>query len=468
MRILMLTDDVQVDRRILLEAESLVSQGHELILLAGWEEGLPTHDIIGRVKVERIIPPHFSAKELKVLKLQSKCINGLNIFSVYLQKQFAKASALLNVPILKLSPYPKLQRLPYLLQSLWGKVLSFCLKMVTMVAVIVNKLTLILLKGVRYLRILPIRDSFLAERGVYYNPDIVHAHDLPQLRSGVEIKHKLAIPLVYDAHELYPEIDTLSSKQKKELSSIERKNIRNCDAVITVNPFIAKEMANRYSINEPHTILNATNVPETFVKSSCQKFHERFNLSKDVKVVLFQGWMSKTRGLQNLVESMSYVENASIHLVFMGYGEAKDELIALASELAIDKKVHFMDAVSQDELLYWTASADAGFIPYQPVDLNNYYCSPNKLFEFIQAELPIIANDLPFLREIIYGNDFGIVQKLETPEDYAAAINCMFSNNSLKKYICQLKEKKNQYSWAVEEKKLLKIYDNIYDEKLGG
>ena len=44
-------------------------------------------------------------------------------------------------------------------------------------------------------------------------------------------------------------------------------------------------------------------------------------------------------------------------------------------------RVYFIPAVPQRDLLAYCASADAGVIPYQAVDLNNYYTSPNKLFE---------------------------------------------------------------------------------------
>jgi glycosyltransferase involved in cell wall biosynthesis len=148
----------------------------------------------------------------------------------------------------------------------------------------------------------------------------------------------------------------------------------------------------------------------------------------------------------------------------MGYGEALDELKEITtSELNLAKRIHFMNAVPQKDLLEWTTSADVGIIPYQPVDLNNYFCSPNKLFEFIQAELPIIANDLPFLRAVVEGEGFGIVYKLESINDFEAAINKSFSDGGkkLKFYKENLRRSKDQYSWEKEEKKLVKIYESI-------
>jgi glycosyltransferase involved in cell wall biosynthesis len=131
--------------------------------------------------------------------------------------------------------------------------------------------------------------------------------------------------------------------------------------------------------------------------------------------------------------------------------------------MGLGAKVHFKDAVPQEEVLFWTASADAGIIPYQPVDLNNYYCSPNKLFEFIQAAVPIIANDLPFLRKVVAAEGFGVVSKLDSVEDYAAAIEAMFdpAQGGPARFRPRLLDRATAYDWKNEEEKLLAIYENL-------
>ena len=46
-------------------------------------------------------------------------------------------------------------------------------------------------------------------------------------------------------------------------------------------------------------------------------------------------------------------------------------------------------------------------VPYQATCLNNFICTPNKMFEYIAAGLPILANDLPEMRKFIAGYDIG-------------------------------------------------------------
>ncbi|MCK4624294.1 MAG: hypothetical protein KAV00_03215, partial [Phycisphaerae bacterium] len=104
-----------------------------------------------------------------------------------------------------------------------------------------------------------------------------------------------------------------------------------------------------------------------------------------------------------------------------------------------------------------------GIIPYQPVDLNNYYCSPNKLFEFIQAGLPLIVNDLPFLKKVVGGENFGVVAKLETPEQYARAIREMFdaSLGGPGRFRQRILKQAGEYNWTKEEKKITAIYNQL-------
>ncbi len=425
MRIVMVTpDNVYIDRRILQEAEVLFEQGHEIILLADWREGLPRHEWLGNVKVERLDP-----RDLPPAMYQ------------------------------KIIPYVQ-SKLVGLLKRLAGpmryRVMTFLIR-------VVNKAAELALRTARKFDTLPVHEQHMLNQIIYYDPDVVHVHDLPYLRVGVHAKKRLRVPLVYDAHELYTEINTLSANDKARLSQIEAESIKLCDQVITVNPFIAEEMGKRYQVPTPNVILNAVSPPVDLAAKRDDRFREEFSIPTDHHILLFQGWLSLERGLDDLAKAMVHLPETS-HLVFMGYGDdAIQTLTKIAQDEGIADRIHFKAAVPQDELLYWTTAADAGIIPYQPVDLNHYYCSPNKLFEFMQAELPIIANDLPYLRQIVAEEDFGVVMSLETIDDYAKAIREMFDANlgGPNRFRTNLGRNKNKFDWQVEARKLLGIYNKL-------
>jgi glycosyltransferase involved in cell wall biosynthesis len=87
-----------------------------------------------------------------------------------------------------------------------------------------------------------------------------------------------------------------------------------------------------------------------------------------------------------------------VRLVLRGFGIIERELKALSVGRA---NVRFENPVDTNKLVSAAGEADVGIIPYLPTNLNNYLASPNKLFEYIQAGLPIAASDSPVMRRVV-------------------------------------------------------------------
>jgi glycosyltransferase involved in cell wall biosynthesis len=159
---------------------------------------------------------------------------------------------------------------------------------------------------------------------------------------------------------------------------------------------------------------------------------------------------------------MRYVTNEHIVLVILGDGLLVRKLKKIAALQGLNARVYFHDAVPQNELLTLTASADAGVIPYQANCLNNLYCTPNKLFEFIAAGIPIIATDLPEIRNLVEGNSVGMVGDTSSPRAMAGLIDDFFSNERRFVYWkSQLALTRERVCWEQEEKKLVAIYEAL-------
>lgn len=439
MRVAMVTDDIEIDRRILAEARTLIEQGHELILLAASRGSDATrHEIIGDIKVER------APSELELA-------GGAPVPTVPPRTSRTPLTprewALRTARIARRGIQRARQRFKWnIVSRLQPRIARFA--------------------GKRYSEARwTLFERWVHRRLLFFRPDIIHAHDLPQLRSCATASLDLNARLVYDAHELYPEISTLTASQSRTLSEREAAFIHQAHATITVNEFIAEEMARRYGIPTPVVIWNAIDPPSSAPQHPTT-LHNLLKLESDSRILLFQGWMSMTRGLQDLVRAMTRVRS-EIHLVFMGYGEARRELKEIATTLDLSERVHFLDAVPVEDLVSTTATADAGIIPYQPIDLNNRLCSPNKLFEYIQAHVPIIANDLPFLRKVVGEEGFGLVHELSSPEAFAIAIRNMFdeTKGGPERFKSALRARSHRYTWSMQAKSLISIYDQLSNQR---
>lgn len=512
-RILMITPDIMIDRRILIEAETLIDDGYEVYLLAGWDsEHNKFFEEIGRVKVERIKFEGLDSRIEWVYSLQSKLINFLNNISTKFNTKWnvlsAKGNNCFNVLMSKKNA--SLNNASISVQNGFGKaankviaknvlykvtvnLLKVNLKIITILSKIFNYIIFILsklfrifivggmkLKGFFILaiaksinfsayiiaRVYPHISGFTAyeylfyRRGKFYRPDIVHVHDLPLLRSGTRIKKDLKIPLVYDMHEFYPEQDVFTEDQRRKLRKIERKHIKYCDVLITVNPLLAKEISNCYGGVHINIIQNATIIPEGFKAGGYNKFREEYGVDNNALILLYQGWISPDRNLQNLVYALRYV-NRDVKLIIMGYGEFKEELEVLARKIKVSDKIVFVPAKKQEELLFYTSSADIGIIPYPyKLDPNTKYASPNKLYEFIAAKLPIVCNQLPFVKMIVEENGFGMAVDMENSHSIAKALDS-FPLSRLEEFKLNLKTKGYRYTWEYEKQKLKDAYSRF-------
>jgi glycosyltransferase involved in cell wall biosynthesis len=301
-------------------------------------------------------------------------------------------------------------------------------------------------------------------RAIAANADIYHAHDLNNLEVAHRAAQAVGAKLVYDSHELFPDIANRWIRLKRRAwKRLERKLIPHAKLVITVNPFIAQELVRRYAISPPLVVLNCPDPPPGFDREQAAEadlLRERAGIEKSCKVVLYQGWMWEGRGLENLVRSARYLAGDAA-LAFVGYGEYRAQLERLAEQEPAGR-IYFLPAVPQHELLAYCAAADVGVIPYQAVDLNNYYTSPNKLFDFIQTALPIVASDLPYLRKVIVEDNLGVVAKLDTPESYASAINSVLTRaDGGEELRVNLRRVAPIYTWEAQGRKLVEAYSRL-------
>lgn len=299
---------------------------------------------------------------------------------------------------------------------------------------------------------LPFNQAFY-EAAKHYPATLVFAHDLPALKAGITLAKEWGSKIIYDAHELYYEQKVFSHCQKRLMRKVESELLPQCDQVFTVNESIAGEMALRYGCDNIAVLLNAINPPDDFdLLVKPDYLRKRFAIPKDKFILLFQGGLSEHRNLEKLVLAMCYVTNPLVVLVIMGNGPLLPKLQKLVNNRRLQDKVLFKEAVPQNVLLQWTASADAGIIPYPHVDLNTYYCTPNKLFEFIQAGVPILANDLPELRRFVLDNNFGIIYKMTSSRLIASGIDEISSNEKkLKSWRENLVEKRERFAWSSEK-----------------
>ncbi len=290
---------------------------------------------------------------------------------------------------------------------------------------------------------------------LYKNSDIIHCNDLNSLPIGFIIKKffNKNVKIVYDAHEYETEMNGLHGIQKTLTKKLENFLIKYANAVITVSDAIANEYVKLYNIKKPALVLNTPMYKEVDKKDI---FRKTFGITKDKTIFLYQGALMKGRGINILLDTFKQLDDKSA-IVFMGFGILENEIRTISKEY---NNIYFHNAVTPDVLLDYTCSADFGISTIEDTCLSYRYCLPNKMFEYIMAEIPVIVSNLPEMKKLIEDNNIGIVSNDNTSEELVKAISkaTLLDKEELNK---NLKKVKMVHNWESQEKVLLEVYNEL-------
>jgi glycosyltransferase involved in cell wall biosynthesis len=460
MNILMLDKSFITDRRIVLEAEALIAQGHHVILCSGRENleqeslGIDNQLKIYRIFTNPLLEYCLKNTNIEEVRNLSKCLGH------YKNHESSRLKAYFKFAI----KYPKwaiiqLNRINAPLPEKVHKMIEFILSILS-----------------RNINIL--RQSFKSpfqywinaiENSVFshFKPDVIHCHDFSSLETGVALAQKYQIPLIYDAHELYSYQPGIPSWISKNIFAKEKRLIHFAHTCITVNKQQADIMAKDFNYHQFLPISNATAEPKDFNPNhNYNLIRQATKIPQNEYIMLFQGGINRLRKIDLLMHGLAMV-NQKIHLVFLTFESEINEFKALAQNLNISDRVHFLPVVPWDDMVYWAASADVGILPYQADDMNTRISSPNKMYEFICAATPMIAStELINVHQILTEENFGVSYRLKEPKDYARAIEIMFDENlgGPKRFKADLIEKRHKYLWSHEANKLINFYSRLSEQ----
>lgn len=287
-------------------------------------------------------------------------------------------------------------------------------------------------------------------RAISQNPDVVHCHDTLALPLGVIVKLFTRAKLVYDAHELESDRNGLSALQGRLTLWAERLLWRFVDALIVVSPSIQSWYHEKIGAKPSAVILNAPLYSNDGMEGGSY-LRSKFSIPFDCRVFIYVGILGPGRGLDLVTQAFVHPDVTS-HVVFLGYGEWAEELKRLAT---IHSNLHVHDAVPHSQVVPIAKSADFGLCLVQNVSLSDYYCLPNKLFEYCFAGIPVLASDFPDIRAVL--------------TEYGIGECCNLDADSIKQAICKLESSDKHFqfadvsrlSWQAQEQKLVSLYQQI-------
>ena len=294
--------------------------------------------------------------------------------------------------------------------------------------------------------------------GLINKTDLFYANDLDTLAPMFLLSKLKKKPLIYDSHELFCEVPELkSSRIKKSIwQKLEGYIIPKLKTCITVNDSIAKIYEAKYNVPF-YIIRNISDFDQSFIPKS----RVQLSLPEDKKIILLQGaGINVDRGAEELIDAMEFVQNAVLYII--GSGDVWENLKQKVSfNKSIQNKVVLINKLPKSELINYTFNADIGLSIDKNTNLNYLYSLPNKIFDYIQAEIPILASRLPEIENIILQYKIGDFIDDHNPKTIANKLNEMLYSQQLSSYKKYLAIAKKEITWKSEKEKLLTIIKNI-------
>ena len=294
--------------------------------------------------------------------------------------------------------------------------------------------------------------------GLINKTDLFYANDLDTLAPLFLLSKLKKKPLIYDSHELFCEVPELkASRIKKSIwQKLEGYIIPKLKTCITVNDSIAKIYEAKYNVPF-YIIRNISDFDQTFIPKS----RVQLSLPEDKKIILLQGaGINVDRGAEELIDAMEFVQNAVLYII--GSGDVWENLKQkVLFNKNIQNKVVLINKLPKSELINYTFNADLGLSIDKNTNLNYLYSLPNKIFDYIQAEIPILASRLPEIENIILQYKIGDFIDDHNPKTIANKLNEMLYSQQLSSYKKYLAIAKKEITWKSEKEKLLTIIKNI-------
>lgn len=255
------------------------------------------------------------------------------------------------------------------------------------------------------------------------------------------------IDLVYDSHELFSEGPELQGRKFvqnfwRKLEDYFLPRIKKSYTVSqSISEFYDKKYHNKMGV--------IRNVP---IRKEVSTYKE-VSFPTEKRTILYQGVLNPGRGIKPMVKALKHIDN--LDLVIIGYGKVEQELKEFVAKKEMKHRVHFLGRIDRDLLVNYTKLATLGMVLEEPLGLSFKYSLPNKLFDYIHAEIPIIAGNMPEISRIINTYKVGVMVEDYSPEKIAKKINTLLEDEMLLNTIKQhQKETKEILCWETESKKL--------------
>jgi glycosyltransferase involved in cell wall biosynthesis len=269
---------------------------------------------------------------------------------------------------------------------------------------------------------------------------------------------------IYDSRDVFMRsrlFARLGRPGRDLLEWVERRWAARVDRVMTVSDSYAGLLEEQLHVPRPVVVMNCREIwTPPFPRPDL--IRDALGLPAETAVVLYQGILTIERGIEQAMEAILQVPSAV--LVLIGFGMLEKSLAEEVARPPYLGRVHLLPAVPPEDLLVWSASADALVMAIQPTTLNHRYTTPQKLFESMAAGVPVVASDLPGMAPIVRSTGAGVLCDPTSPTSIASAISSVVTAPREVRLALReraLRAAHDRYNWEAQLGTLFGVYREL-------
>ncbi|UOZ09552.1 glycosyltransferase family 4 protein [Amycolatopsis sp. WQ 127309] len=296
--------------------------------------------------------------------------------------------------------------------------------------------------------------------------DVVHACNPPDLLYLVaKVLKRQGAKFIFDQHDLCPELYLSRFDRGQDLlyrgvCALERATYRAADVVISTNESY-KQVARIRGGKRPEDVYVVRSAPVV------ERFHE-VPVEPELKqgkpyLLAYLGVMGPQDGvdyaLRALAKLRDDVGRTDWHAVFVGSGDAFDDMVALSAKLGLANQVEFTGRISDEDLVRYLSTADVCLSP-DPLNPLNDVSTMNKVMEYMAMSKPIVSFELREAR--VSAGDAAVYAPANDEAEFAVLVSRLLDDPEERVRMGKLGQARvaGPLSWENSAKALLAAYEH--------
>jgi glycosyltransferase involved in cell wall biosynthesis len=293
--------------------------------------------------------------------------------------------------------------------------------------------------------------------------DVVHLCNPPDLLFLAALRAKLGgARVVFDQHDLVPELYLSRFRSKRDslywaMRALEWATYRTADTVIATNESYRAVATGRGRVPVEDTfVVRSAPAVERFRRRAAEPAlaHGREHL------LCYLGVMGPQDGVDYAVRALADLaaRRDDWHAVFMGTGDAFDDVVALSRSLGLDDRVTFTGRVSDEDVLRYLSTASVCLAP-DPRNPLNDVSTMNKIMEYMAMARPVVSFDLVEAR--VSAGDAAVYARPNDVSEFASLVSDLLDDPERRAAMGEIGVERvsGPLSWANSEKELLAAYE---------